>query len=89
MNDVSNLISTVGFPIAVSVGVGYILYKMIGSVVSVLFNKFIETLDKLTSTNEKLVETNHTFVLEFTKIKDDLNDVKTDVKEIKNIVEKR
>lgn len=84
MNDITNLINTMGYPIAVSVCVGYVLYKIL----SILLERFIQTFDKVTETNEKLVETNHTFMLEFAKIKNDINDVKTDVREIKNIVDR-
>lgn len=81
MNEITNLINTMGYPIAVSVGVGYVLYK----VLKILLEKFIETLDKITNTNEKLVETNHTFIMEFTQVK---NDIKKIDDKLEDVIEK-
>lgn len=78
MNDIANLINTMGYPISVSIGVGYVLYK----VLKILLDKFIETLDKITKTNEKLVETNHTFIMELTQVKNDIKSVDDKVEHI-------
>ena len=54
-NDIANLIATVGFPICIAMGVGYAMYN----VFMIIFNKFIETLDKLVDTNSTLANTVH------------------------------
>ena len=48
--DISNLISTLGFPIACCIAMGYFIYQMWG--------KINLTLDKITETNNQLVLTN-------------------------------
>ena len=58
MNDISNFISTVGFPIALTSGLLYGFYKL-GVIV---INKIIVAFDTITHTNEELVRTNSILV---------------------------
>ena len=52
MNELSNFISAVGYPIAIACGSLYIIYKVLLTV----FNKFVFTLDEITATNKLLAE---------------------------------
>lgn len=54
MNDISNFITTVGFPIALAVGLLYGIFK----VVNIVIDKIITAFDRITLANEKLSETN-------------------------------
>lgn len=51
MKEIEELISTVGFPIACCVAMGYVLWKV--------YNKMTATLDKVTETNSELAKTNN------------------------------
>ena len=50
MNDFANVVSTVGFPIAIALACAIALYK----VFSVLLNKYMEQLAKVEERNEEL-----------------------------------
>ena len=50
MNDFANVVSTVGFPIAIALACSIALYK----VFSVLLNKYMEQLAKVEERNEEL-----------------------------------
>ncbi|MFR9241026.1 MAG: iduronate sulfatase [Clostridium baratii] len=50
MKEIEELISTVGFPIACCVAMGYVLWKV--------YNKMVATLDRVTETNSELTKTN-------------------------------
>lgn len=49
MNDIVNIISTVGFPIAMCIGFAYFLYVIINKLL-LQIDKFGETLDKFNNT---------------------------------------
>lgn len=49
-----NLINSLGYPIAVSIALGFFIYKM--------WNKISITLDKITETNSQLVLTNQNLI---------------------------
>lgn len=49
-----NLINSLGYPIAVSIALGFFIYKM--------WNKISITLDKVTETNNALVLTNQNLI---------------------------
>ncbi|CUU45485.1 iduronate sulfatase [Clostridium beijerinckii] len=49
-----NLINSLGYPIAVSVALGFFIYKM--------WNRISITLDKVTDTNNTLVLTNQSLI---------------------------
>lgn len=52
VNEATNFIATLGFPIAIASGLCYVMYR----VFMIIFSKFIDTLDKLTETNRILAE---------------------------------
>lgn len=54
MNDLGQFISNVGFPIAVTCGLGYLALQM--------YNKMCNTLDTVTETNKELVNTNKSLI---------------------------
>lgn len=54
MNEITNFISTLGFPIAVACALGYALYKIL----RIIVDKLIVVFDAITHTNEELVRTN-------------------------------
>lgn len=58
MGEVANVVSTVGFPIAIALAFGGILYK----VFMVMFNKIMESLKASNEANEKLLQTNQQIV---------------------------
>ena len=50
MSDLANVVSTVGFPIAIALACSIALYKVFG----VLLNKYMEQLAKVEERNEEL-----------------------------------
>lgn len=58
MNELTNLINTVGFPITVAVAVGFALYK----VMLMILQKVMSVFDTVTEANQELVKTNSILV---------------------------
>lgn len=58
MNDIANFIGSLGFPIAISCGLVYIIYVFL----RILLEKIISAFDTMTHTNEELVRTNSILV---------------------------
>lgn len=54
MTEIGTLVSTVGYPIATAIVIGWVAYKM--------YIKMVQTLDAVTSTNAVLVETNKSLI---------------------------
>lgn len=87
----TNIISTVGFPIAVCIALGcfvYIFYKDYTKQSAEREDKLLEALNISHSNNEKLVEANKGFVSVLETYKNDITEIKHDIVEIKHIVEK-
>ena len=54
MENVTTIISTLGFPIFCAIALGWFCYKS--------YNKMTDTLDKITQTNQELVMTNSSLI---------------------------
>lgn len=90
MEAFANLVSSIGFPIACVIAMGYFIY--------IAFNKFMaksekreeklyEMLGETQLTNEKLLETNASFVGVLEKYNADLTGIKADVSDIKDFLD--
>lgn len=90
METFANLVSSIGFPIACVIAMGYFIY--------IAFNKFMaksekreeklyEMLGETQLTNEKLLETNASFVGVLEKYNSDLTGIKADVSDIKDFLD--
>ena len=90
MEQISNMIATLGFPIACVCGLGWFVY--------VAFNKFLENNEKreeklyqmiedAKTTNKKLLETNAEFVKVIEAYNLDLSSIRNDVSIIKRYFE--
>ena len=86
INTIETLITSLGFPIACVVALGWFIYKA--------FEKFTAQAEKreeklyaviaqAQETNERLTQTNAEFVSVLNTYKSDLDDIKADVSEIK------
>lgn len=61
MNELSNFITNVGFPISITVGLLYVIFKtalIIVNKIIVAFDRIIEANEKITEANGELVKTN-------------------------------
>lgn len=54
MNDFTNFIGTVGFPIAIACALAYVIYVL----AKLMLEKILVAFDTITHTNEELVKTN-------------------------------
>lgn len=87
----TNVISTVGFPIAMVIALAYFLFliwKKSTEQNEKREEKLYEALATAHSNNEKLVEANRGFVAVLETYKTDITEIKHDIVEIKHIVEK-
>ena len=87
----TSIISTVGFPIACVLALGYfvyIFYKDYTKRSAEREDKLIDALQIAHTNNEKLVEANRGFVSVLETYKNDITEIKHDIVEIKHIVEK-
>lgn len=87
----TNIISTVGFPIACVIALGffvYTFYKDYTKQSAEREEKLYEALAISHTNNEKLVEANKGFVSVLETYKNDITEIKHDIVEIKHIVEK-
>lgn len=71
MNEVSNFIATVGFPMAIACGLLYIIYVTFKTLIA----KIIVAFDTITHTNEELVKTNSVFANKMDNIEHKVDNV--------------
>lgn len=87
----TQVISTVGFPIACVIGLGYfvyIIYKNMTTENQKREDKLYELVERSHINNEKLVEVNQEFVKVLETYKTDITDIKHDIEDIKEIIVK-
>lgn len=82
----TQLISTVGFPIACVIGLGYFVYTIYQNMT--LENekreeKLYELVERSHNNNERLVAVNQEFVKVLETYKTDITDIKNDIADIK------
>lgn len=82
----TQLISSVGFPIACVIGLGYFVYIIYNNITAEnqkREDKLYELVNVSHSNNEKLVEVNQEFVKVLETYKTDISDIKHDIADIK------
>lgn len=82
----TQLISTVGFPIACVIGLGYFVYTIYKNMTTEnqqREDKLYELIERSNTNNEKLVEVNQEFVKVLETYKTDITDIKHDIADIK------
>lgn len=82
----TQLISTVGFPIACVIGLGYfvyIIYKNMTAENEKREERLIDIITTSHANNERLVEVNQEFVKVLETYKTDITDIKHDIADIK------
>ena len=87
----TNIISTVGFPIAVCIALGffvYTFYKDYTKQSNEREDKLYEIIAVSHANNEKLTEANKGFVSVLETYKNDITEIRHDISDIKNIIEK-
>jgi protein involved in ribonucleotide reduction len=87
----TQVISTVGFPIACVIGLGYfvyIIYKNMTTENEKREDKLYELVTISHANNEKLVAVNQEFVKVLETYKTDISDIKHDIEDIKEIIVK-
>lgn len=90
VNDITNIISSVGFPIACAIGLGIFIYKAYEKISEMnqerenkLYNMLSESqaeLKKATEINASFVEILSDFRTDITKIQDDIQEIKHEIK---------
>lgn len=90
VNDITNIISSVGFPIACAIGLGIFIYKAYEKISEMnqlreqkLYDMLDETqeqLKKATEINASFVEVLSDFRNDITKIQDDIQEIKHEIK---------
>lgn len=86
-----NLISTVGFPIACCLGLGWFIYNIYKNWTienQKREDKLYKALNVAHSNNEKLLEANKEFVAVLDTYKNDISEIKHEIVDIKNIIVK-
>lgn len=89
-NDITTLISTLGFPIACVIGMAFFIwqvYKNYTSTSKEREDKLYDMIGECQATNEELLETNARFVAVIDKYNEDLSAIRSDVAVIKNYFE--
>lgn len=87
----TQIISTVGFPIACVIALGYfvyIVYQKTTSENEKREEKLYEVIGAAQANNERLAETNREFVAVLETYKTDITDIKHDIEDIKEIIVK-
>ena len=92
MENFTSIISTLGFPIACVVGMGYFIFvafKMFMTKSEKREDRLYELIAESRATNEKLLETNASFVGVLEKYNADLEHIKSDVSDIRRYFEEK
>ena len=87
----TQIISTVGFPIACVIGLGYFIYiawDKINEQNEKREEKLYDVLAKAQANNEMLADTNREFVAVLETYKTDIKEIKNDIEDIKDIIVK-
>lgn len=87
----TQVISTVGFPIACVLGLGWFIYTIYNNMTKEnekREDKLYELVKVSHANNEKLVEVNQEFVKVLETYKTDISDIKHDIEDIKEIIVK-
>lgn len=87
----TQLISTVGFPIACVIALGYFVYIAWGKINEQnekREDKLYDVIVKAQANNEMLLETNKEFVAVLETYKTDITEIKHDIEDIKDIIVK-
>ncbi|HEY8541670.1 MAG TPA: hypothetical protein VIL29_04755 [Pseudothermotoga sp.] len=90
MENMINIISTLGFPIACVLAMGsfiYVAFKMFMAKSDKREDRLYELVADIQATNEKLLATNAGFVDVLEKYNADLSAIKADVSDIKDFLE--
>jgi chromosome segregation ATPase len=78
-----DIISTVGFPIACVIGLGWFIYKIYNDTTK-REDKLYEELANCRAVNEKAIDTIAHYAEKLDIIQSDINDIKTDITVIKS-----
>ena len=87
----TQVISTVGFPIACVIGLGYFVYTIYKNITAEnekREERLYEIIADSRTNNNKLVEVNQEFVKVLETYKTDISDIKHDIEDIKEIIVK-
>lgn len=87
VNDITNIISSVGFPIACAVGLGIFIYKAyekISEMNQLREQKLYEMLDETQKQLKKATEINASFVEVLSDFRNDITKIQDDIQEIKH-----
>lgn len=87
----TQVISTVGFPIACVIGLGYfvfIIYQKTTAENEKREDKLYEIIATSQTNNDKLIEANKGFVAVLETYKNDIKEIKHDIEDIKEIIVK-
>ena len=78
-----NIVSTVGFPIACVIGLGWFIYKIYNDTTK-REDKLYDELANCRAVNEKAIDTIAHYAEKLDVIQSDINDIKTDITVIKS-----
>ena len=87
VNDIVNIISTVGFPIACAVGLGIFIYKAyekMSEMNQLREQKLYDMLDQTQKQLKKATEINASFVEVLSDFRNDITKIQDDIQEIKH-----
>lgn len=84
---ISELITSLGFPIVMVLGMGYFIWRAFEKLTAqneAREEKLYTTIAQAQATNERLTQTNAEFVQVLSTYKDDLDEIKDDISDIKD-----